>query len=158
MYWKNTIGRVQMKVILLKDVKKVGKKGEIVEVSDGYARNFLIKQKLGVMPSDTAMNILSNQKKEEQAHQEELKKEAIELKKVIESQEFVFQVKANSDGKVFNSLSMNKLQDELAKKGITIDKRKIIDSEPITSLGYSNVNVELYKGVVATIKVLLKES
>ncbi|MBQ1448174.1 MAG: 50S ribosomal protein L9, partial [Erysipelotrichaceae bacterium] len=112
----------------------------------------------GVMPSDTAMNILSNQKKEEQAHQEELKKEAIELKKVIESQEFVFQVKANSDGKVFNSLSMNKLQDELAKKGITIDKRKIIDSEPITSLGYSNVNVELYKGVVATIKVLLKES
>ncbi|MBQ1448307.1 MAG: 50S ribosomal protein L9, partial [Erysipelotrichaceae bacterium] len=133
-----------MKVILLKDVKKVGKKGEIVEVSDGYARNFLIKQKLGVMPSDTAMNILSNQKKEEQAHQEELKKEAIELKKVIESQEFVFQVKANSDGKVFNSLSMNKLQDELAKKGITIDKRKIIDSEPITSLGYSNVNVELY--------------
>ena len=147
-----------MKVILLKDVKKVGKKGEIVEVSDGYARNFLIKQKLGVMPSDTAMNILSNQKKEEQAHQEELKKEAIELKKVIESQEFVFQVKANSDGKVFNSLSMNKLQDELAKKGITIDKRKIIDSEPITSLGYSNVNVELYKGVVATIKVLLKES
>ncbi|MBR2809603.1 MAG: 50S ribosomal protein L9 [Erysipelotrichaceae bacterium] len=147
-----------MKVILLKDVKKVGKKGEVVEVSDGYAKNFLIKQKLGVMPSDTAMNILSNQKKEEQAHQEELKKEAIELKKVIESQEFVFQVKANSDGKVFNSLSMNKLQDELAKKGITIDKRKIIDSEPITSLGYSNVNVELYKGVVATIKVLLKES
>ena len=158
MCWKNTIGRVQMKVILLKDVKKVGKKGEVVEVSDGYAKNFLIKQKLGVMPSDTAMNILSNQKKEEQAHQEELKKEAIELKKVIESQEFVFQVKANSDGKVFNSLSMNKLQDELAKKGITIDKRKIIDSEPITSLGYSNVNVELYKGVVATIKVLLKES
>jgi large subunit ribosomal protein L9 len=147
-----------MKVILLKDVKKVGKKGEVVEVSDGYAKNFLIKQKLGVMPSDTAMNILSNQKKEEQARQEELKKEAIELKKVIESQEFVFQVKANSDGKVFNSLSMNKLQDELAKKGITIDKRKIIDSEPITSLGYSNVNVELYKGVVATIKVLLKES
>lgn len=147
-----------MKVILLSDVKKVGKKGEVVEVSDGYAKNFLLKQKLGVLPSNTALNILDNQKKDEALKQQELKAEAERLKEVIEKKEFVFRVKSGTDGRISNSISTKAIAEELAKQNIKIDKRKIIDTAPINHLGYSHVKVELYKGVIADIKVLVKEN
>lgn len=147
-----------MKVILLSDVKKVGKKGEVVDVSDGYAKNFLLKQKLGVLPSDTALNILDNQKKDEALRQQELKAEAERLKEIIEKKEFVFRVKSGTDGRISNSISTKAIAEELAKQNIKIDKRKIIDTAPISHLGYSHVKVELYKGVIADIKVLVKEN
>ena len=147
-----------MKVILLSDVKKVGKKGELVEVSDGYGKNFLLKQKLGVLPSATAMNILDNQKKDEALHQQELKAEAEKTKEIIEKKEFVFTVKSGKDGRISNNISTKAIAEELARQNIKIDKRKIIDNEPISHLGYSHVKVELYKGVVADIKVLVKEN
>ena len=141
-----------MKVILLTDVKKVGKKGEVVEVSDGYARNFLFARKLAVVASDTGVKVLNEQKKEEEKRHQELKKEALSLKEALEKEEFVFKVNSKN-GKVFNSVSTKHLKE----KGYTIDKRKIIDNQPITSLGYSHIKVELYKDVIATIKVKLVE-
>ena len=145
-----------MKVILLNDVKKLGKKGEVKEVADGYARNFLIARGLAVAESDSSKQILNKQKAEEAKLDEANRKEAKELKAKIESQEFVFKVKAN-DGKVSGSISGKQLEEELAKKGLIIDKKKIKDSKPISTLGLNNVKIELYKDIVATIKVKLVE-
>jgi len=145
-----------MKVILLSDVKKLGKKGEIKDVSDGYAKNFLFAQKLAVQASESANKVLEKQN-EEKAKQDAIdKQEALKTKDQIEKFEFVFKVKA-SGGKVSGSVSTKNIADNLKTKGIEIDKRKIIDNEPITTLGYSKVRIELYKGVVATIKVKLEE-
>lgn len=145
-----------MKVILLADVKKVGKKGEIKEVSDGYARNFLIARNLAVAASNDSMKVLAKQNADEAARQAELKAEAEVLKAKLAEMTLEFKVNSKN-GVVFNSVSTKQIQEALKQKGITIDKRKIIDNQPITSLGYSNIKIELYKGVIGTIKVLLKE-
>lgn len=145
-----------MKVILLNDVKKVGKKGEVKEVSDGYARNFLIARGLAVAESDSSKKILNAQKEQEAKEDDANKKQAMEIKNKIESKVFTFNVNAK-DGKVFNSISSKQIEEELAKEGLIIDKKKIIDPKPISSLGYTNVKIELYKNVVATIKVNLIE-
>lgn len=145
-----------MKVILLADVKKVGKKGEIKEVSDGYARNFLIARNLAVAASNDSMKVLAKQNADEAARQAELKAEAEALSAKLATMTLEFKVNSKN-GVVFNSVSTKQIQEALKQKGITIDKRKIIDNQPITSLGYSNIKIELYKGVIGTIKVLLKE-
>ena len=145
-----------MKVILLTDVKNVGKKGDIKEVSDGYARNYLIARKLAVQASDDSLKLL---KKEEALAADKEAQEVAKAKEVKEDlAKQVFKFKVNvKDGKVFNSVSTKQLQAALKEKGYTIDKRKIIDSHPITSLGYTDVRIELHKGVIATIRVLLEE-
>ena len=145
-----------MKVILLSDVKKVGKKGEIKEVADGYARNFLISRGLAVMASEGANKVLAKQNKEKEKQEQIAKEEAIKLKDELSKVELDFKVKAK-EGRVSGSVSTKEIAEELKKKGIEIDKRKIIDNEPITSLGYSNIKIELYKGVIGTIKVRLIE-
>ena len=145
-----------MKVILLSDVKKVGKKGEVKNVADGYAMNFLIAKGLAVAASDKSKEILNEQKKQEAILDEEKRQEALALKDKLSNMKFVFSVKSK-DGKMFNSISTKQIQEELAKKGINIDKRKIIDNEPIKSLGFSNVKIELYKDVIGTIQILVKE-
>lgn len=145
-----------MKVILLSDVKKLGKKGEIKNVSDGYARNFLIARGLAVAESDSSKEILAKQNEEAAKEDAANRKDALELKDKIESQEFIFKVNAKN-GKVFNSVSGKQIEEELAKKGLIIDKKKIKEPKPISTLGYSNVKIELYKDVIATIKVKLVE-
>ncbi len=145
-----------MKVILLNDVKKVGKKGEVKEVADGYARNFLIARGLAVVASAGANKVLEKQN-EEKARQDELnKEEALKTKEKLETLELDFKVKANN-GRVSGSVSTKEICEELKKKGIEIDKRHIIDNAPITTLGFSHVKVELYKGVIGTIRVKLVE-
>ena len=145
-----------MKVILLNDVKNVGKKGEVKEVSDGYARNFLIRQGLAVAATSASVDVLKGQKAEEAKHQAELKEEAIKTKDLIEKTELTFKVNAK-EGRVFNSVSTKKIEEALKAKGIKIDKRKIKDTEPVSSLGYTNIRIELYKDVEAVIKVHLIE-
>ena len=145
-----------MKVILLNDVKKVGKKGDVKEVADGYARNFLIARGLAVVASAGANKVLEKQN-EEKARQDELnKEEALKTKEKLETLELDFKVKANN-GRVSGSVSTKEICEELKKKGIEIDKRHIIDNAPITTLGFSHVKVELYKGVIGTIRVKLVE-
>ena len=145
-----------MKVILLADVPKVGKKGEIKDVADGYARNFLLKRNLAVQESEGSKKVLEKQKEEAAKLDAQRRKEAEELKKVIEATVLEFKVKAKN-GKVSGSVSTKQIEDELRKQDITIDKRKIKDNVPLNELGTYNVKVELYKDVVANIKVILTE-
>ena len=146
-----------MKVILLSDVKKVGKKGEVVDVADGYARNFLIAKGLGVQETNTSKQILNAQKEQEASNQAELKKEAEALKAKLENMVIDFKVKSGKEGKVFGSISTKQIVEELAKLGIKIDKKKIIDTQPINVFGTTIVKAELYKGVVGNIKCHLVE-
>jgi len=145
-----------MKVILLSDVPKVGKKGEIKEVADGYARNFLIARGLAVMASGTSKKILEKQKEEEAELDAQRREEARQLAKVLEQKLLTFTVKAKN-GKVSGSVSTKQIEEELKKEGIVIDKRKIKDNAPLNELGTFDVRVELYKDVIGKIKVRLIE-
>ncbi len=145
-----------MKVILKSDVKKVGRKGEIVEVSDGYARNFLIARGLAVASTEKSREILENQKEQARIEDDKNREAARELAAQLENMILEFNVNSGKDGKVFGSVSTKQIAEELARKGIRIDKKKIIDTQPIASLGVTKVRVELYKGVIGTIRCQLK--
>ena len=143
-----------MKVILLSDVKNVGKKGEVKQVADGYGRNYLVKNGLAVEATKKSMEILDKQKADEAAKEAEMKKEALELKEKLEKMTISFKVKAGNDGKMFGSVSNAKIAEALAKDyDIQVDKRKFVDNGNITELGLHKVRVELFKGVVATLNV-----
>ena len=147
-----------MKVVLLQDVKKVGKKGDIVKVSDGYGQNFLIKNKLAVKETATAKKIVDEQKEQEKLQDIENKNKALKLKEVIEGLTLEFVLKSGKDGKTFGSVSTKMVVDQLRDQyDIKVDKRKFIDARPIGALGYTNLKVELYKVVIATVKVHLIE-
>ena len=146
-----------MKVILLQDVKKQGKKDQIIDVSDGYAKNFLIKNGLAVQATETSKKRLSNEldirNQEEQALIEECKKIKEQLTKV----ELVFEMKTGKGDKVFGNISSKQICDELKNKGYDINKKKIIINNPIDSLGTHIVKIELHKQVIGEIKVILKK-
>ncbi|MFV0394309.1 MAG: 50S ribosomal protein L9 [Coprobacillaceae bacterium] len=147
-----------MKVILIEDVKKLGKKGDVVKVADGYGQNFLIKNKLAVLETDTSKKVLSDQKEQKKQEEKENIKKAEELKKEIENLTLEFGLKSGKDGKTFGSISTKHIVEELREKhGIKVDKRKFIDARPVGALGYTKMKVELYKGVIATINVHLNE-
>jgi len=144
-----------MKVILKEDVKKVGKKGEIVNVADGYARNYLIARGLAVQETKGSLAVLSEQKKEEAAIEAEKEAEAKALAEKMESMTLTFHVKSGAEGRVFGSVSTKQIVEKLNQEGIHVDKRKILDTNPIQSLGVTKVRMELYKNVIGTIKVKL---
>ena len=147
-----------MKVILTQDVKKVGKKGDIVNVADGYGQNFLIKNKLAVLATEHGKEIVAHNKEQERLQDLENKKKAEELKERLENITLEFALSSGKDGKTFGSVSTKNVAEELLKThDIKIDKRKFINARPIQALGYTNLKIELYKDVIATIKVHLKE-
>ncbi|MCD7893974.1 MAG: 50S ribosomal protein L9 [Erysipelotrichaceae bacterium] len=143
-----------MKVILLKDVNKVGKKGEIVKVADGYGQNYLIKNKLAVLATEYGKELVDKEKKEQLEIEKQKKIDAEELKKTLENIVLEFQLSSGKDGKTFGSISTKNICEKLSKEyNIKVDKRKFIDAFRIQSLGYTNLKIELYKGVIATIRV-----
>ena len=147
-----------MKVILLQDVKKLGKKGDIVKVADGYGQNYLIKNKLAVLETNATRKVVENEK--QLAHEEDLKRQddAKQLAKRLEDITLEFSLKSGKDGKTFGSVSTKQIVEQLREKyDIKIDKRKFIDAHPIGALGYTKLKVDLYKGIIATITVHLKE-
>lgn len=147
-----------MRVILLEDVKKVGKKGAIVDVSDGYGANFLIPRKLAVLATKTSLEIKKTQD-DNKAKEEELKKQnAIALKEKIK--DYVVEIKAGTgkEGKLFGAVSSKEIVEEYKKQfNVELDKRKFIDFNPIGALGYTKIQVELYKDVIGTITVHVVE-
>lgn len=146
-----------MKVIFLKDLKCQGKKGEIKEVKDGYAQNFLIKNNYAEkLTEETFQNYLT-EKKEEKNLDNQKRKEALEIKSTLEKIELVFKVKTGQMDKVFGSVSSKQIKDDLEKLGIIVDKKQIDIKEGISTLGYHNVNIELYKDIVGVIKVRLEK-
>ena len=147
-----------MRVILLSDVKKVGKKGQIVDVSDGYGANYLIPNKLAVKATKTSMDIKNKQDEDYALRQEELKQEAIILKDKIEKLTLEIKTKVGKEGKMFGAISSKQIVEEYKKQfDIELDKRKFVDVKNITSLGHTKIKIELYKNVIATIIVHVSE-
>lgn len=147
-----------MKVILLEDVKKVGKKGSIVEVSDGYGNNFLIPRKLAVLVTKTSLEIKKNQDDNKAKEEENKKQYALELKEKIK--DLVVELKAGTgkEGKLFGAISSKEIVEEYKKQfNIELDKRKFINFNPITALGYVKIEIELYKNVIGVITVHVSE-
>lgn len=142
-----------MKVIFLKDVKGQGKKDEIKEVKAGYAQNFLIKNGYAVALTETSKKKLETEQKNAKDKDELDKKENLKLKEKIEKLTIKFKLRTGKQDQVFGSISTKQINDELTKSGIKIDKKKIKLDNPISSLGFHNVNLELRKDVIAVLKI-----
>jgi large subunit ribosomal protein L9 len=145
-----------MKVIFTEDVRGRGKRGEVKNVPDGYAQNFLIKRGLAKAATKANMHTLERINANEKAAYESEKAEAKKLKKLLEKDETVvnFKSKVGSDSRLFGSISSKRIVEGLEEQfGIKIDKRKLSLSEPIKTLGYTNVPVKLFKGVEGKIRV-----
>jgi len=147
-----------MKVILLKDVKNVGKKDQTVEVSDGYAANFLFPRRLAVQASKKSLEILSDQQEQRRINEENLKKEAQELAKKLENITLEVGARCGKDGKMFGNISTKQVAELLESEyHLSIDKRKFVGDTTIDKLGFFKLKNELYKGVIATINVHVVE-
>ena len=148
-----------MKIILLEDVKALGKKGEIVEVSNGYAANFILPKKLGVEATNKNLNDLKLQNANKDKVAKELLESAEQLKEEIAKMEVVVNMKAGEGGKTFGAISSK----EIAKAAmdqlkLDIDKKKIQVKEPIRTIGVHEITVKLHPKVVATLKVKVQEA
>ena len=146
-----------MKVILKADVKSLGKKGELVNASDGYARNFLFPKGLAVEANTTAMNEFNTKEQSKKFHKAEEIKAAEEIKKIIDGKTFCLKAKAGANGKLFGSVTSKdvcaKIKEEL---DIDIDKRKITMTD-IKAFGTVKAEVKVYQGIVAQISVQVTE-
>ena len=147
-----------MEVILLQDVKALGKKGEIVKVSEGYARNFILKKKLGIEATSANLNDLKLQN----ANKEKVEKEKLDSAKVLAEQigemEIVLKIKAGAGGKVFGSVSAKEIAEAVKQQqNLELDKKKLVLSEPIKTLGTHLVKVKLHPQVTAELKVSVTE-
>ena len=149
---------INMQVILLQDVKKVGKKNETVNVSDGYANNFLFKNHLAVPVSKKSVEILANQQENARIAEENKKKKALEVKEELKNITLEFALNTGKDGQAFGSISPKQVEEDLlAKYHIEIDKRKLLEKVNMDHLGYYTLKIELYKGVVGEIRVHIGE-
>ncbi len=143
-----------MKVILIEDVKSLGKKGEIVNVNDGYARNYVLPKKLGVEANSKNLNDLKLQKKNDEKVAKEKLEDAKALAEKIEAKEIVVKLEAGTSGKVFGSVSTKEIAAEVKKQlGLEVDKKKISIPDAIKSLGNYNVKVKLHRDVTANLSV-----
>jgi len=147
-----------MQIILLEDVKGVGKKGEAVTASEGYAKNFLIPRKLGIEANASNLNDLKlKQKSEEKRRTEELQA-AQELKALIETKTVEIAVKTGGNGKLFGSVTNKEIAEALEEgTGIKIDKKKIVLNDQIKMVGERTLPVKLHPKVTAELKVTIKE-
>lgn len=148
-----------MKVILLEDVKALGKKGQIVDVSDGYAKNFILKKKLGVEANSANMNDLKLQKaREEKVAQQQLDA-AKELAKVLEEKSVTVKIKAGEGGRAFGSVSSKEIATAYKEQcSMDIDKKKIQLPESIKTFGVFEVPVKLHPQVTGKLKVKVQEA
>ena len=147
-----------MKVILLQDVKNVGKKNQIIEVSDGYGSNFLIPRKLAVRYSEHGVEVRDKQIQQEKDEFTRKQNEAKEVKAKIEAMVLEFTAPASKDGRMMGTISEKVIVQELKDKyGIVVDKRKFVDKYPSNAFGYTRLKIELFKDVIATISVHVSE-
>ena len=148
-----------MQVILLEDVKSLGKKGEIVKVNEGYARNFILPKKLGVEANSKTLNDLKLKKANDEKVAKEQYEEALALKTKIEEAQVNLKIKAGEGGRTFGSVSSKEIS-QAAKEQLSLelDKKKIHLSEPIKTVGTHNVTVKLHPKVSAELKVKVSEA
>ena len=146
-----------MKVILLQDVKKQGKKDDIIDVSDGYANNFLIKNKLAVPASTKAKEILKDEQDDRLQQEEKLIEECNKLKDKLIKEKIEFTVKVGAQDKVFGNISIKQIHKKIQELGYNIDKKCIHIITPIDTLGTTEVEIELHKKVKFNINIILKK-
>ncbi len=147
-----------MKIVLLTDVKSVGKKGQIVDVSDGYARNFIFPKKLGAEATPKVLNDLKLQKAHEEKQEAMRLADAQELAGRIGAGKVVLAVKTGKNGKVFGSVSTKEIAAAAAEQmGIELDKKKLVLEEPIKAVGTTVVPVKLHPEVTASLTVVVTE-
>lgn len=143
-----------MEIILLQDVKALGKKGEIVKVNDGYARNFILPKKLGIEATKQNLYDLNNQKAAEAKKQKEILEEAQRQGKKLEELTINVTIKAGEGGKTFGSISTKEIAAALKEQfGLDIDKKKLVLNDPIKHAGTYAVPVKLHPQVTAELKV-----
>lgn len=148
-----------MKVILLEDVKALGKKGQIVNVNDGYARNFILPKKLGLEANNKNLNDLKLKKANDEKIAQEQLEDAQELGKKIEAGKVELAIKVGEGGRTFGSVSTKEIAAAVKEQiGYDIDKKKIQLKEAIKTLGTHNVPVKLHTKVIAELKVVVKEA
>ena len=147
-----------MKVILLEDVKSLGKKGDVVKVSDGYAWNMLLPKRLGVEATTKNLNDLKLKKAHEQKLAQNNLEAARDFAKNLEGREVVLTLKVGEGGKTFGSISAKEISDAAKDQlGITLDKKKLQMESPIKTLGVTEVPLRLHPEVTGTVKVVVKE-
>ncbi len=147
-----------MKVILQKNVKSLGNAGDVVEVNDGYARNYLLPKELAKPATEGNVKNLKKQKKAEEKKKQAEIQRAKDLAKKLENSPVEIETKAGEGGRLFGSVTSKEISEELEKQHhIKIDKRKIQLKEPIKSLGLTNVEVKVYPNITGTLKVHVKE-
>lgn len=147
-----------MKVILQKNVKSLGNAGDVVEVNDGYARNYLLPKELAKPATEGNVKNLKKQKKAEEKKKQAEIQRAKDLAEKLENSPVEIETKAGEGGRLFGSVTSKEISEELEKQHqIKIDKRKIQLKEPIKSLGVTNVEVKVYPNITGTLKVHVKE-
>ena len=146
-----------MKIILLENVKNVGNKGDIVEVKDGYGRNFLIKTKKGIIGNRENIEIAKKTRSDEVMRLDDQREEAVALAKILDETEIKITERAGEDGKLFGSVTSKDITEALEKaKGIKIDKRKVELEMPIRNIGRIEVKVKTYQGVIGNLTVIVE--
>ncbi len=148
-----------MKIVLLENVKKLGKKDEVIEVSDGYARNVLIPKKQGLPATSENLNNLKLKNKNEEKKEENLRNLAEKNKTTLESKKIVLNIKAGANGKTFGSITSKEIAENIEQNaGLKVDKKDILLDESIKNIGTYDVKVRLHKDIIAVIKVEVQES
>ena len=143
-----------MKVVLNQDIKGLGKKLQIVEVSEGYAKNYLFKNKIAIEATTQNMNVLKSQQGALIKRKERDLEDAKELSKIVEKLVLKFKVKAGEGGKLFGSITAKDIAEKLEKEHkIEVDKKKVMLDDAIKTAGITQVEVKLYEGVIAKVKV-----
>ena len=146
-----------MKVILNADIKSVGKKGQIIDASDGYARNYLLPKKLAVVADATNMNALKTKQEANKYKKDMGTAAAEELATKMKNYEIVFKLKAGENGKTFGSITAKDIADEFNKKYFTdVDKKKIVLDDAIKSRGVYNIEIKIFEGVSGVLKVVVE--
>ncbi len=148
-----------MKVILLQDVKGKGKKGQMLEVSDGYARNFMLPRKLAIEATTDAINTMRMNDKAAAEKAAKERAEALEISKKLRTMSLVVKAKGSGAGRLFGSITNQEIADALEKEsGIKLDKRKIVIADPIKSVGTYTVNCKLGYEIAAPLTVKIEEA
>lgn len=142
-----------MKIVLLKDVKGTGKAGEIKDVADGYARNFLIKNNLAKIADKTQININQSQKQSQAYHKEQERQQALQQKAQLDGTTIKLAIKVGENGKIFGSITSKEIATAFEKIGKNIDKRKIVLDQPIKEIGNFKIEIKLYPEIVSTINL-----